>query len=201
MNKKTLLFGIAAIFILFAILGSSSPKTQVAQPEQPAAQSQATTVTPSPTLTLTASPTSIPTIPPAIRPATESGIVVRVLDGDTVELDNGEKVRYIGVDTPEIKHGARAAQCYADTASQLNATLVAGKRIFLERDRSNRDRYGRLLRFVYLEDGRMVNAVLVQEGAARADAFRPDISKKALFEQLEQQAKTQQKGRWKDCIN
>jgi len=127
--------------------------------------------------------------------------VIRVLDGDTIELNSGERVRYVGVDTPELGRAGKPAQCFASESAQIHSALVTGKRVRLEKDRSNRDRYGRLLRFVYLEDGTFVNARLVREGAARASAYRPDLSKKTEFEQLETQARAEGKGRWGTCPN
>lgn len=120
-----------------------------------------------------------------------------VLDGDTIRLMNGDKLRYIGVDTPEkLTH---PPECYAQEATRRNRKLVEGKRVALRKDRSNVDRYGRLLRYVYLPDGRMVNELLVQEGYAHAAEFRPDTLFSQRFAQLEQQAKSNQRGMWGKC--
>ena len=98
--------------------------------------------------------------------------VLRVVDGDTirVRLDGGrtERVRYIGVDTPESVKPGTAVQCFAKRAAAANAALVAGRSVRLVGDVEQRDRYGRLLAYVYREpDGAFVNAQLVRDGYAR----------------------------------
>ena len=125
-----------------------------------------------------------------------TAIVARVIDGDTIELDTGEKVRYIGVDTPERTH--KPPDCYAQEATEKNRSLVEGKTVRLVQDVRNTDRYGRLLRFVYVNDV-FVNHVLVAEGFARAFAVPPDISREEDFFLTEQTARSEQRGLWGDC--
>ncbi len=117
----------------------------------------------------------------------------RVVDGDTIVLAGGERVRYIGMDTPEV--GA-SPEFYGPEASEADRRLVDGKRVRLERGVSDRDRYDRLLRYVYV-DGLMVNAELVREGYARAAAYSPDTRYAACFTALEAEAKTEGRGMWK----
>ena len=74
--------------------------------------------------------------------------VARVIDGDTIELENGERVRYIGMDTPETVHPSKPVQCFGKAASAENSKLVSGKTVRLEKDVSDTDKYGRLLRYV-----------------------------------------------------
>jgi micrococcal nuclease len=96
--------------------------------------------------------------------------VVRVVDGDTIEVRQGEvtyRVRYVGVNTPESDE-----VCYED-AVEANRNLVDGQEVRLERDESNTDRYGRLLRYVYMGDT-LVNEVLVRDGYAEAVLYEPD---------------------------
>src|SRR3954452_8889733 len=89
--------------------------------------------------------------------------VQRVVDGDTVVLAGGERVRYIGVDTPESVKPGTPVQCYAKAAGAANERLVAGRRVRLRFDAERRDRYGRLLAYVYrASDGLFVNAELVR---------------------------------------
>ena len=88
---------------------------------------------------------------------------LRVIDGDTIKVDIDRRlydVRYIGVDTPETKHPTKGVQPYGPEASERNRQLVEGRTVQLERDVSETDRYGRLLRYVYV-DKVMVNAVLI----------------------------------------
>lgn len=76
--------------------------------------------------------------------------VKRVVDGDTIELENGERLRYIGIDTPETKHPTKPVQCYGEDAYQINKKLVEGKTVKLVKDISEVDKYKRLLRYVYV---------------------------------------------------
>lgn len=128
-------------------------------------------------------------------------LVKRVVDGDTIELDNGEKVRYIGIDTPETVHPDQAAECFGQQASEKNKELVEGKRVRLEKDLTDRDKYGRLLRYVYLEDGTFVNLFLVQEGYATSYTYPPDLKYQNQFQQVETEARQAQRGLWASCQN
>ena len=100
-------------------------------------------------------------------------LVTRVVDGDTIVLSNGERLRYIGVDTPETKHPKKGLQCYGKEASAFNKKLVEGKKVKLEFDVQQKDRYGRLLAYVYLEDGTFVNAELLRKGYAQVMTIPP----------------------------
>src|SRR5688572_30604904 len=110
--------------------------------------------------------------------ATE-GRVVKVVDGDTIHVQVGatrEKVRYIGIDTPETKHPTKGVECYGQNASRFNARLVDGEQVRLVRDVEERDRYGRLLAYVYrVRDGLFVNADLIRAGYAQPLAIAPDV--------------------------
>ncbi|MBU2535160.1 MAG: thermonuclease family protein [Chloroflexi bacterium] len=104
-------------------------------------------------------------------PQLTEATVVRVIDGDTIEVDIGGrlyKVRYSGIDTPEV------GQPGAEEATAFNAQLVSGKTVYLEKDVSETDRYGRLLRYVWTEEG-MVNAILVANGYAQVSTYPPDV--------------------------
>lgn len=89
-----------------------------------------------------------------------------VYDGDTVQLENGQRLRYLGINTPEIRHEHRKAEHLANAARNLNGELLKNARIGLEHDRGKKDRYGRLLAYVFLENGEMVNDILVRKGLA-----------------------------------
>ena len=118
--------------------------------------------------------------------------VTRVIDGDTIVVEGDYRVRYIGIDTPELYPQPEA---YGIEAWQLNRRLVEGKCVRLERDVSETDRYGRLLRYVYVDDV-FVNARLVSEGLARAEAYPPDIKYQNYLKELEQEARRAGKGIW-----
>lgn len=124
--------------------------------------------------------------------------VKRVVDGDTIEMESGKKVRYIGVNTPESVKVNSPVECFGKEASAKNKELVEGKLVRLEKDVSETDRYGRLLRFVYLEDGTFVNDELVREGYAHASTFPPDVKLAQQFKLSEREARDAQRGLWAD---
>jgi micrococcal nuclease len=129
--------------------------------------------------------------------------VLRVVDGDTIRVRVGghtERVRYIGVDTPEsVKPGTRV-QCYAKRASAANAALVAGRSVRLVADVEQRDRYGRLLAYVYREpDGAFVNAQLVRDGYARPLTIAPNVAHAREFAGLARDARRARRGLWAAC--
>lgn len=125
--------------------------------------------------------------------------VARVIDGDTIELGDGERLRYIGIDTPEEVDPRKPAQCFAKQATARNKELVENKDIIFYKDISNRDRYGRLLGFVYLADGTFVNATLVSQGYAFAYPYKPDISKAKEFQYAQNFAREHDFGLWAAC--
>jgi len=135
-----------------------------------------------------------------------TGTVLRVVDGDTilVDLDAArERVRYIGLDAPEVANAENgtSADCGGDAARAANAALVVGMEVGLERDVSDRDRFGRLLRHVWLLDGedRLVGAVLVENGAAEARSYPPDTSRDDQLDALERTARDGRAGIWGAC--
>ncbi len=141
--------------------------------------------------------------PSQVEILSENSFVQRVIDGDTIELDTGEKVRYIGVDSPETKHPIKGIECYGKTSSEKNRELVEGKQVRLETDISETDRYGRLLRYVYLIDEVsttsaeiFVNEYLVREGFAKASSYPPDVKYQELLREAEVEARELQKGLW-----
>lgn len=123
--------------------------------------------------------------------ATDTISVKTVIDGDTVVISTGEKVRYIGIDTPELS----PEEPFAREATQANRELVLGKEVRLEKDVSETDRYGRLLRYVWV-DGTMVNLELLRRGLAEAKAYPPDTRYRALLEAAEMEAKLAGRGMW-----
>jgi micrococcal nuclease len=138
---------------------------------------------------------------PAARPLV--GRVARIVDGDTVQVTlsgRRERVRYIGVDTPESVKPQSPVQCYAKRASAFNARLVAGERVRLVSDAERRDRYGRLLAYVYRErDGLFVNAELVRRGYARTLTIPPNVAHAAQLRKLASAARRAGRGLWSAC--
>jgi micrococcal nuclease len=125
--------------------------------------------------------------------------VIRAVDGDTVQLENGDYLRYIGIDTPEEFDARKPVQCYAVEAAARNRQLVEGKEIVFYKDISAHDRYGRWLGFVYLLDGTFVNRQLVTEGYAFSYPYKPDNSLEPQFDKAQEQAKTAHLGLWSAC--
>jgi len=119
-------------------------------------------------------------------------MVTKVIDGDTIIVEGGYRVRYIGIDTPETYPRMEA---FGLEAWQANRQLVEGKEIRLEKDVSETDKYDRLLRYVYVDDT-LVNAELVKLGLAEAKAYPPDTKYQDYFKQLEKQAKSAGRGMW-----
>lgn len=129
--------------------------------------------------------------------------VATFYDGDTFGiLMNGkeEKIRLIGVDTPETHHPDIAAQCFGEKASNFTKELVGSQRIRLEADPmgTNRDRYDRLLRYAYLPDGRLVNAEIIKQGYGFAYTSFP-FTKIDEFKSYQDTAQAAKIGLWVDC--
>jgi len=138
--------------------------------------------------------------PSTIESIPLSGHVLRVVDGDTIQLSNGEWIRYIGVDTPELRRrvGTRWVedpQPGAEEAYELNRKLVEGRRVRLEWDVEQRDRFHRLLAYVFVDD-LFVNAELVKAGYATVFTYPPNVRYHQLFLDLEEEARVEHRGLW-----
>jgi micrococcal nuclease len=131
------------------------------------------------------------------------GEVTRIVDGDTIHVDLGgtdETVRYIGIDTPESVKPGTPVQCFAKQASERNRQLLAGTDVKLVFDVERRDRYGRLLAYVYrADDGTFVNAALVRDGYARTLTVPPDVRYADRFAKLQTEAREHNRGLWRAC--
>jgi micrococcal nuclease len=128
--------------------------------------------------------------------------VERVVDGDTFVTAEGEKVRLIGVDTPEsVAPGEDRNVPFGKVASEYTEKLIEGKNVRLEYDAEQTDRYGRMLAYIYLEDGTFVNDKLVREGYARCMTVPPNIKYESRFLESQQQAKEEGLGVWEDYDN
>jgi len=128
--------------------------------------------------------------------------VIEVIDGDTIRLSNGKLVRYVGIDTPEvrIKKGdgfKYLPQPFALEAKEYNRGLVEGKNVRIEFDLQKTDRYGRLLGYCFIEDT-FINAELVKEGYAVIYTYPPNIKYVDLLLKLQKEARSQKKGLWED---
>lgn len=139
-----------------------------------------------------------PTAEPAPPALTTEASVVRVIDGDTIEVDIAGslyKVRYIGIDTPETVHPTRGEEPYGKAAYAKNKELVEGKVVRLEKDVSETDKYGRLLRYVWV-GGLFVNAELVKLGYAQVATYPPDVKYQDIFLKLQREARETGRGLW-----
>ena len=128
----------------------------------------------------------------------ELAVVKRVIDGDTIELNDGRKVRYIGVNTPELHHPTKGVQCFGKEAMEKNKELVEGKEIKMKKDVSETDRYKRLLRYIWVGDI-FVNEYLAREGYAFQATFPPDVAYVNLFKKAAEEARLNNKGLWNVC--
>lgn len=124
--------------------------------------------------------------------------VLRVIDGDTILISTGENVRYTGIDTPETVDPRKPVEYFGKEAAEYNRKLVEKKKVRLELDVQERDKYGRLLAYVYLEDGTFVNTELVKHGYARVATYPPNVKYQDLFLKLEREARENNRGLWNE---
>lgn len=157
----------------------------------------------SPTPTIIVSPTLTP-VPTATQSAVlgekvyEEVVVEEVVDGDTIKIAGGKTVRYIGINTPETVDPRRKVECFGKEASAKNKELAEGKKVRLEKDISEIDKFGRLLRYVYVGDI-FVNDFLVRQGFAYASSYPPDIKYQEQFKKAEKEAREFKIGLWASC--
>jgi len=123
--------------------------------------------------------------------------VATVFDGDTFRTRRGEKVRLLGINTPEIAHGRQAAEAYGREAKRRLTKLIAGQSVQLRLDKEKRDKYGRTLAQVYLRDGRWVNDMLVRDGLAHVYTFAPNFYWVDALLKSEAIARNEMHGMWK----
>jgi micrococcal nuclease len=129
--------------------------------------------------------------------------VAQFEDGDTITVDmdgRTERIRMIGVDTPETKDPRKPVQCFGKAASEFTKQLIGNQPVRLEADSQsdNRDRYSRLLRYVYLPDGRLVQAEIIRAGYGFAYTSFP-FTKSGEFKTYEKEARTENRGLWNTC--
>lgn len=126
----------------------------------------------------------------------KEGVVGRVIDGDTFVLKTGEKIRLIGVDTPEYRPSQHIDKYYGKEASAYSKKLLLNQAVVLESDTKKIDKYDRFLAYVYLKNGKFVNLHLVEEGYAKARYYAPNGRYRKLFGEAEKKAKSLRKGLW-----
>jgi len=180
-----------AVFVIVILETNLTPEQIVIQPMPTNTPARSASYTP--TLVITPTATPKPTEVIVELPDREIAFVIRVIDGDSIEVIlDGEpyQLRYIGLDAPEI------GMPFSTEAAKVNQELVEGQIVEIERDVSETDQYGRLLRYVYLQDGTLVNAELVKLGYAAALAYPPDIKYQDLINSNEREAEENGLGLW-----
>lgn len=139
----------------------------------------------------------------------DSILVTRAVDGDTLVLANGQRLRLIGIDTPEMhesnklrrdsermRQDVEVIKALGRRSYQFTKELVEGKKVKLEFDIERRDKYGRLLAYAYLEDGTFVNAEIIRQGYASLMTYPPNVKYADLFLKLYQEARVNKRGLW-----
>jgi micrococcal nuclease len=187
--------GVAAV--LFFLFGSSMPKPP-AVPED---------ALPSPSIMVSSSPEAQASDEAQISsPSAERFMVASVTDGDTFKVRIGEQtetVRVVGIDTPEAVDPRQPVQCFGKEASDRAKTLLIGKEVRLEQDaaQQDRDRYGRLLRFVFFEDGTDFGLQMIREGYAQESLYSDTPHKYyGAYVEAQVQAKAEKVGLWADDV-
>ncbi len=123
--------------------------------------------------------------------------VAYIFDGDTFRSRSGERIRLLGINTPEVAHNDQREQPYAREAKRRLTRLILGKSVRLRLDREKKDQYGRTLAQVYLRDGRWVNNILMQEGLAYVYTFAPNVYWADALLRSEKIARREMRGLWK----
>jgi micrococcal nuclease len=192
--------------ILFAACSSGIPPSGTGATASSTAPPPPTgpPASPAPAATPLDLPTSVPLVAAPTGPI-ESALVLRVVDGDTIVVDRGqgpERVRYIGMDTPETVHPDRPVEWMGREASAANRAMVEGREVVLERDVSETDRFGRLLRYVWVRDGdvwQLVNLALVAAGFAQVVTYPPDVKYVDAYLAAQTAARDEGRGLWGDA--
>jgi micrococcal nuclease len=197
---------------------SRTSRAGALQDEREAAPRSATPSTPSTTSSAPsparparpASPAPPTMAAQGVPEAAQRGVVERVVDGDTiwVRVDGADgplaagashAIRLLEIDTPETKHPGRGVECWGPEASAFTERTLRGRTVWLESDREDVDRYGRFLRYVWLEDGTMFNEKAVREGHAKAVLYEPNDRHIRRLQAAEAEARAARRGLWGAC--
>ncbi len=139
--------------------------------------------------------------PPATPEQSQRLRVTRIIDGDTFVVEGNITVRMIGIDTPELRpKNADTSECFSIEATDRTRGLLENTVVTLKRDVSNTDKYGRILRYVFIDDI-FINALLVEEGYALARAYRPDTSRQKVLADAQRRAQQNMRGLWLECTH
>lgn len=198
------------VLLVFVLAACESASDSTASPV-PATNTSAPTETPEPEPTETPQVTATPRTvsqPQARMPAfatdMQAATVARVIDGDTIEVEYDDAVwdvRFIGIDTPETVAPNTPVMCFGPEATAFTEQQIPpGTVVYLETDVSETDQYDRLLRYVWLEDGRMLNKELLFYGFAQVTTFPPDVKYADEFVEIQRQAAEGLRGYWGACV-
>lgn len=155
-----------------------------------------------PTPPTTSQVTTSPPSTPATQPKDNTVKVIHIADGDTITVlykGTREEIRLIGIDTPEVKDPRKPIGCYAIEASNFTKSILTNATVTLEFDKELRDKYKRLLAYVWLSDGQMFNWILVKEGYATTATIKPNTRYENLFKQAQADAINHTRGLWSAC--
>lgn len=200
-------FWIGCIIVLLIIVGLFSDSPKISQPATEKAQ-QITDKTDTEILTTENSATQ-QTVGASLAPSQQSQKtfdVVKVVDGDTIDVSiNGtvERIRLIGINTPETVDPRKPVECFGVEASNKAKLLLTGKKVILENDNSQgeRDKYDRLLRYVFLEDGTNFNFLMIKEGYAYEYTYNLPYKYQAEFKKTQKEAEANKVGLWGNVCN
>ena len=179
-----------------------SPFTSEGDRQTVAATAPGTTTTVQVTTTAAPATSTTTTLPPAVPAQGDDSSVVRVIDGDTIEVTGGTRVRLIGVDTPETVDPGSPVECFGPEATRYANELVPpGTRVRLVYDVQRRDSFGRTLAYVYkLSDGVFVNLAMARNGFAQQDTVPPNVAHAEEFRAAAAGARTAGLGLWNACL-
>jgi micrococcal nuclease len=121
-----------------------------------------------------------------------------VNDGDTIVLSNGQHVRYIGINAPEIAHDNHKAEAFGYAAKKYNQSLVLSKKVRLEFDKEKHDHYGRLLAYIFLLDGTLINKKMIEKGYAYVLHLRPNVKYDGVLLKAQRDAMSAKQGMWRN---
>lgn len=167
--------------------------------------SQTTSLTNSPIPSVASEVRNLPVASESAIVGTEGErvLVTKVVDGDTIVVDDKYTVRLIGIDTPETVDPRRPVGCFGKEASNETKSLLSDKVVILQKDLSETDKYKRLLRYIFLplENGQIlfINDYLVRKGFAQVLTYPPDIKYNEQFRQAEKEARENKRGLWGRC--
>ncbi|HTK04571.1 MAG TPA: thermonuclease family protein [Candidatus Eisenbacteria bacterium] len=196
MNRRYLAFAYAALSLLLLGAGCEATPAPATTPKQIEVSKPVTNVPPE---------AATPGIKPAAQPARDLHKVVKVVDGDTVDIDidgKTERIRIIGINTPETVDPRRPVECFGKEASARAKQLLDGKSVRLEADPSQgeRDKYDRLLRFVFLEDGTDFGKTMIKDGYAYEYTYDSPYKYQSAYKAAQRDAESGKRGLWADSV-